>query len=182
MFMELKRPKHSKTAASMLMMLVEEQSITKHRLGLPEGEGPLPLQNQGPKLLLYQKRRPPLNQPLHQAPPQLTRSPSGPALDWPGHIGQPMRFQMPRNIIMRSSPSAALLRQAADLLNYTIPAPAPCCKGNKEAWTCKYRNCGSVSTGPLHGGVIRFLVTTNDHLLKELDVTRERHQHKGESD
>ncbi|KAH3874231.1 hypothetical protein DPMN_037473 [Dreissena polymorpha] len=58
MFMELKGPKHSKTAASMLMMLVEEQSITKHRLlpeGLLEGEVPLPLQNQGPKLLLYQK-------------------------------------------------------------------------------------------------------------------------------
>ncbi|KAH3690263.1 hypothetical protein DPMN_192142 [Dreissena polymorpha] len=52
----------------------------------------------------------------------------------------------------------------------------------KEAWTCKYRNSGSVSTGPLHRGVIRFLVTTNDHLLKELEVTRERHQHKGESD
>ncbi|KAH3849318.1 hypothetical protein DPMN_091717 [Dreissena polymorpha] len=32
MFMELKGPKHSKTAASMLMMLVEEQSTTKHRL------------------------------------------------------------------------------------------------------------------------------------------------------
>ncbi|KAH3864479.1 hypothetical protein DPMN_027497 [Dreissena polymorpha] len=61
MFMELKGPKHSKTAASMLMMLVEEQSITKHRLlhqlpeGLLKGEVPLPLQNQGQKLLLYQK-------------------------------------------------------------------------------------------------------------------------------
>ncbi|KAH3855111.1 hypothetical protein DPMN_027603 [Dreissena polymorpha] len=67
MFMELKGPKHSKTAASMLMMLVEEQSITKHRLlpeGLLKGEVPLPLQNQGQKLLLYQKRRPPLNQPF----------------------------------------------------------------------------------------------------------------------
>ncbi|KAH3838395.1 hypothetical protein DPMN_111804, partial [Dreissena polymorpha] len=30
--------------------------------------------------------------------------------------------------------------------------------------------------------VIRFLVTTNNHLLKELDVTRERHQQKGEID
>ncbi|KAH3846808.1 hypothetical protein DPMN_089115, partial [Dreissena polymorpha] len=26
--------------------------------------------------------------------------------------------------------------------------------------------------------VIRSLVTTNDHLLKELDETRERHQHR----
>ncbi|KAH3876712.1 hypothetical protein DPMN_000561 [Dreissena polymorpha] len=30
--------------------------------------------------------------------------------------------------------------------------------------------------------VIRSLVTTNDHLLKELDEIRERQQHRGESD
>ncbi|KAH3689611.1 hypothetical protein DPMN_190861 [Dreissena polymorpha] len=46
--------------------------------------------------------------------------------------------------------SAALLRQAAELLNYTIPAPA-----SKEAWTSKYRNCGSASTELLYPGVIR---------------------------
>ncbi|KAH3881044.1 hypothetical protein DPMN_004968 [Dreissena polymorpha] len=46
-------------------------------------------------------------------------------------------------------------RKAAVLMNYTIPAPASCCKGN----FCTRQ----------------FLVTTNDHLLKELDETRERH-------
>ncbi|KAH3706668.1 hypothetical protein DPMN_066056 [Dreissena polymorpha] len=35
MFLEIKGPKHSKTTASMLMMLVEEQSTTKHRLARP---------------------------------------------------------------------------------------------------------------------------------------------------
>ncbi|KAH3866719.1 hypothetical protein DPMN_029818, partial [Dreissena polymorpha] len=49
----------------------------------------------------------------------------------------------------------------------------------KEAWTSKYRNCGSARTGLLYPGVIKSLVTTNDHLLKELDETRERHQYRG---
>ncbi|KAH3740795.1 hypothetical protein DPMN_047506 [Dreissena polymorpha] len=48
----------------------------------------------------------------------------------------------------------------------------------KEAWTCKNRNCGSVSTGLFHPGVFRSMVTTNDHLLKELDETLERHKHR----
>ncbi|KAH3800872.1 hypothetical protein DPMN_154515 [Dreissena polymorpha] len=71
--------------------------------------------------------------------------------------------------------AAALLRQAADLLNVNT------CDRSTQ-YQHLHQNSGSVSTGPLHRGVIRFLVTTNDHLLKELEVTRERHQHKGESD
>ncbi|KAH3877575.1 hypothetical protein DPMN_001450 [Dreissena polymorpha] len=34
--------------------------------------------------------------------------------------------------------AAVLLRQAADLLNYTIPAPASCCKGNCASDTLDY--------------------------------------------
>ncbi|KAH3749288.1 hypothetical protein DPMN_183784 [Dreissena polymorpha] len=57
--------------------------------------------------------------------------------------------------------AAALLMQAADFLNV-----------NTSDRSTEYQQ--------LH--LHQSQVTTNDHLLKELDETREGHQHRGESD
>ncbi|KAH3866515.1 hypothetical protein DPMN_029590 [Dreissena polymorpha] len=90
-------------------------------------------------------------------------------------------------LLTKQRATAALLRQAAELLNVNTSDRSTQYQHlhqypvSKEAWTSKYRNCGSARTGLLYPGVIRSLVTTNDHLLKELDETRERHQYRGES-
>ncbi|KAH3848087.1 hypothetical protein DPMN_090435 [Dreissena polymorpha] len=54
------------------------------------------------------------------------------------------------------------------LQEYTIPAPAPVTSVRSTSAARQFLH------PTVKEGVIRFLVTTNDHLLKELDVTRER--------